>query len=106
MSLPDNFVIVDGLMTVEAILQPSWIIRKRIDDSSLTSPYVWVATMAQTGPGECEVKGYLAKDSSPMTLGDYKALRRIGKELKFATGKYDRVENSGEIRKTMDMWRK
>jgi hypothetical protein len=93
-----NFVIVDGLLTVEAILLPSYLVRRRIDDRSMKSPYVWVATIAQTMPEEYEVKGYLARDRHPMDLSDRRAFKRIVSQLGFTSGKYERVDERGESR--------
>lgn len=98
MSLPDNFIIVDGLLTVEAILQPSWLIRRRIDDRSLTSPYVWVATVAQAGPDKYGIKGYLAKDGFSMVGSERRAMKRIVTELGFSSGGYGRAGEDGRER--------
>lgn len=98
-SLPGNFVIVDGLLTVEAILQPSWLVRRRIDDRSITGPYVWVATIAQQEePAAYDIKGYVARDSHPMVMSDRRALKRIVSQLGFTSGKYERVDGRGEER--------
>lgn len=98
MSLPDNFVIVDGLLTVEAILRPSYLVRRRIDDSSLTSPYVWIATIASVSDNEYEIKGHLAKDAYPMAGSERRALKRIVTELKFTSGSYERCDVNGKKR--------
>ncbi|SHL09740.1 hypothetical protein SAMN05216428_10163 [Nitrosospira sp. Nsp11] len=97
MSLPDNFVIVDGLLTVEAILQPSWLIRRRVDENSMTSPFVWVATIAQAEIGY-EIKGYLAKDEYPMVLSERRAMKRIVSQLGFSSGGYGRADKNGAER--------
>jgi len=93
-----NFVIVDGLLTVEAILQPSYIVRRRIDDSSLKSPYVWIATIAQIQPEEYEVKGYLARDGFRMTGSERRTMKSIVTELGFSSGSYERYGEDGRKR--------
>ena len=98
MSLSNDFVIVDGLLTVEAIIQPSYLVRRRIDDKSLTSPYVWVATIAQIMPEEYEVKGYLARNGFRMTGSERRAMKRIVTELGFTSGGYERVDGQGKTR--------
>lgn len=97
--LPDNFVIVDGLLTVEAILKPSWLVRRRIDDKSMTSRYNWVATIAQQDdPSMYEIKGYVARDQCPMDLSDRRAMKRIVTELNFSSGGYERYGEDGRRR--------
>ena len=97
MSLPGNFVIVDGLITVEAILKPSWLVRRRIDDKSLTSPYVWVLTIAQQNiPTAYDIKGFLARDKHPLVLSDRRAMKRIVQELGLTSGSFERVDDNGE----------
>lgn len=98
MSLSNDFVIVDGLLTVEAILQPSYLVRRRVDDKSLKSPYVWVATIAQIQPEEFEVKGYLARNGFRMTGTERRAMKRIVTELGFTSGGYERVDDDGRGR--------
>ena len=99
MTLPGNFVIVDGLLTVEAILKPSWLVRRRIDDKSITGPYVWVATIAQQEkPAAYDIKGYVARDKYPMALSERRALKRIVRELGFTSGTYERVDENGQGR--------
>lgn len=105
MSLP-GFVIIDGLLTVEAIMQPSWIVRRRVSAESPTSQYGWVCTMVQTAPEECTIKGYLAKDQYPMRLSERRAMERIGQELNFRVGRYERVDTSGNLRAAIEMWGK
>jgi hypothetical protein len=94
-----NFVIVDGLLTVEAILKPSWLVRRRLDDKSLTGPYGWVATIAQQDdPSMYEIKGYVARDQYPMDLSDRRALKRIVTRLEFSSGCYERYGEDGRRR--------
>lgn len=97
-----EFIITDGQITVERLPHPSFLIRRRNSLKSLTVPYVWVATMAQTAPGECEVKGYLAKEE--MTAGERRALKRIGEELGFHVGRYERVDEDGNFVKLVEIW--
>ena len=98
-SLRDNFVIVDGMLTVEAILNPSWLVRRRLDNKSLTGHYVWVATIAQQDiPTAYDIKGYVARDKHPMVLSERRALKRIVKELGFTSGKYERMDEDGQGR--------
>lgn len=99
MNLSGNFVIVDGMLTVEAILNPSWLVRRRIDNKSITSPYVWVLTIAQQDiPTAYDIKGYVAKDNYPMATSERRALKRIVRELGFTSGKYERVDEDGQGR--------
>lgn len=94
-----NFIMTDGLLTVEAILKPSWLVRRRTDDKSLTSPYVWVATITQQDdPSMYEVKGHVARDQYPMDLSDRRALKRIVTQLGFSSGSYERVDADGKKR--------
>ena len=95
MSLPDNFVIVDGLLTVEKILRPSYIVRRRIDTNSLTSPYVWVATIADMDDRRCEIKGYLARENCNMNLSERRAIKRIVAKLNFLDCGYARADPLG-----------
>ncbi|WON74208.1 hypothetical protein [Nitrosospira sp. Is2] len=105
-SLP-NFVIVKDLITVEPILRPSWLIRRRIDGNSLTAGYVWVCTMAQTeDPDVCTVKGYLARDDYPMDPSERRALYEIGRELNFLKCEYERVDESGKLKAIREIRRK
>jgi hypothetical protein len=98
MSLP-KFAIEDGLITVEEIVRRSWLIRKRINALSPTAPYGWVATMMQgESPTECEVKGYLARQGFEIIGEDYRALKRIGEQLGFEVGRYERVDDDGDFR--------
>jgi len=99
LSVTSKFVIVDGLITVEHLPNPSWLIRKRNKDSTFTTPYSWVATMSHFTPEECEVKGYIARDNH-MSLDDYKAMQRIAGKLGFDYGLYERFDESGMLRKS------
>jgi hypothetical protein len=97
-SLP-TFAIEDGLITVEEIVRRSWLIRKRFHNLSRTAPYGWVATMMQgEAPTECEVKGYLARHGFEIVRDDYHALKRIGEQLGFEVGRYERVDDGGDFR--------
>ncbi|PTR17519.1 hypothetical protein C8R31_101683 [Nitrosospira sp. Nsp2] len=99
MSLPDDFVIVDGLITVEQLVRRAYLIRKRFDDTSLTGPYGWVMNMVESEQANvCEIKGYLARLGFEVTGEDHHALRRIGEQLEFQLGQYDRVDNAGQFR--------
>lgn len=92
-------MIVDGMITVEEILRRSWLIRRRINDDSLTSEYGWVCTMVQDeDPRRCTFKGYVARDAYPFKSEDYQALERIARQLKFARGGYERVFTNGRLR--------
>lgn len=90
---------MDGLITVEEIVRRSWLIRKRIDAISETAPFGWVATMVESGePSVCEIKGYLARPGQELTGEDHHALRRIGEQLDFEIGRYERVDDHGRLR--------
>jgi hypothetical protein len=92
-------VIVEGLLTVEEILRPSWIVRRRIDDKSLTSPFVWVATIAHgKADGQCVIKGHVARNGHSMDASDILGMRRICEQLEFTSGGYDRVHESGKLK--------
>lgn len=98
MSLP-KLAIEDGLITVEEIVRRSWLIRKRFHGLSRTAPFGWVATMMQGEiPTECEVKGYLARQGFEIVRDDYRALKRIGEQLGFEVGRYERVDGDGDFR--------
>lgn len=106
MSLPDNFVIVDGLLTVEEVMQPSWIVRRRLSDTSLTAQYGWVCNIVQTAKRECAIKAFLAKNDYRVSLQDRRSMQRIGEELGFRVGRYERVDTSGNLRTAIEMWGK
>jgi hypothetical protein len=90
---------VDGLLTVESILKPSWLVRKRINQSSIMSPYVWIATIAQQDHSTaCEIKGYVARNNHPMVLSDRRAIKRIVQKLNFTSATYERVGSDGQGR--------
>ena len=84
----DDFVIVDGLVTVELLRSPSWLIRKRTTHQTMTTPYDWVANMSYLTSEECEVKGYLA-GQRPMSKEDYATMQRIAGTLGFNFGLYE-----------------
>lgn len=106
MSLPDNFIIVDGLLTVERIIRPSWIVRRRLTDTSLTAQYAWVCNVVETAERECTIKAFLAKNEYRVSQQDRRAMQRIGEALEFDIGRYERVDLSGNLRSAVEMWRR
>lgn len=87
-----------GLITVEKILRPCWLLRRRINDKSLTSPYVWIATVTEPLPGRCEVKGYLARKGFSMIPSEYKTVQNFIEGLGFEYGEYQRMDSAGNAR--------
>lgn len=100
--LPE-FQIVDGLVTVEPISPPSWLIRGRESDDSPLSPYRWSLTLAQAAPGVCVFKGYCARAGGGMTLSDLRALYRIAFQLGFSVCRYERRDSDGRQRKVVEI---
>jgi hypothetical protein len=106
-SLPDEFVIVDGRITVEQIVRRSFLLRKRYDDKSLTGPYGWVMNMVESEQANvCEIKGYLSRMGFEVTGEDHHALRRIGEKLEFDLGQYERVDALGRLRAAREIRRR
>ena len=93
-----NIILEVGPITVEEILLPSYLLRCREDEESLTSRYVWVATVAQTGRGRCEVKGYLARDRCSMNLSQRHGVTQVIERLGFSYGEYERRGKDGKSR--------
>jgi hypothetical protein len=89
-----------GLVTVERIPKPSWLVRCRVHDEALKAPYRWVMTFteSETDAKVCEVKGYLARKGEGLTKSERELVAEIIAELGFNSWVYDRVNNEGDLK--------
>lgn len=91
-----DFPAVSGDITAEAITSPSWLLRSRTSDISLTAPFDGVCTLVQVSDTECEVRGYISHDG--ITGEDRRALQSIAKQLGFRRVRYERLDACGNLR--------